>query len=340
MAEEAGKKENENSVNQKPQTEPLTVEAPKKKKHGCLMWFGILAGIYILLTLWMQWTPPVRGVVVDAETGEPIPGVEIIRQGNGGAISGIGIVSTAGCKQTHENGRFSIWGTLESTMSTWWSYFVPIWSIERIQLYIYHPDYVTSFTEVEIGRIGLTDRIVCNHESFEEGRVLYESMRFKIKLAKPKTERDWSEKCGQAVRSYMEFQDHYGVDGWLFNDLVGYLERYPRGEKAWDYFTQLFPLTGGDYERRDIKTAYLEGKYTKKDVEEIYRRNKKLIELSEKVKEPDEYREVVDPGLKKTRNWERKQREKGIEERKQLVVELEKVLFEKQNKVEKIGVRS
>jgi hypothetical protein len=280
MADEAGKKENENSVNQKPQTEPLTIEAPEKKKHGCLRWFGILAGIYILLTLWMQWTPPVRGVVVDAETGKPIPGVEIIRQGYGGAISGIGIVSTAGCKKTDENGRFSIWGTLKSTMSTWWSYFVPIWAIDKVDLYIYHPDYISSFTEVKIGKIGLTDRVVTRRESFEEKRLLYESMKFKIKLVKAQTERDWSEKCDQAIRSYMNFQDRHGVDEWLFNDLVKYLERYPNGNKAGEYLSKAVSVSLVKYEENEEATKEDQAKFAKEA--------RSLLDLANKVSAPKE----------------------------------------------------
>ena len=50
-----------------------------RKRKGCLLWFLVVALAYVLLTLWAQWTPPVRGVVVDAETGQPIPNAEIIR---------------------------------------------------------------------------------------------------------------------------------------------------------------------------------------------------------------------------------------------------------------------
>lgn len=260
-----------------------------RKRKGCLLWFLVVALAYVLLTLWAQWTPPVRGVVVDAETGQPIPNAEIIREGLGGSFflepRMWGWEESA---KTDGRGKFSIGGTLKLSNAPLGGIDVPIpiKFINKVDLYVYHPDYVTSFTEIEIGKVGFTDRVVTRKESFEEKRILYESMRFKIKLTKPKTERDWVEKCDQDIRSYMQFQNQHRVDEWLFNDLVGYLERYPNGEKAGEYALLLLDRLAIGDSRANIDEEFRSGELDLEKIKLIIERNLRIIEAVSKVTPP------------------------------------------------------
>jgi|GEM_PF-3916609 hypothetical protein len=244
-----------------------------RKLKGCLLWFLIVAIVYVLLTLWAQWTPPVRGIVVDAETGKPIEGVEIIRQGQGGTIAPTekeySWTSCPNNTTTSKDGTFNIPGTLKSGLKGEIQLTPTVW-IDELALYADHREYVCSnspYGKTHPAMVDAKKPYKPTINGWEEARspygyAFYERRRlwffrgyeYRIRINKADTEEEWRAKCECAMNANFKFMQSEPTDKWLFDDLVGYLERFPDGEKAGRYLIKAINVSLLRYEEKEAPT--------------------------------------------------------------------------------------
>ena len=278
------------------QNDGVLLKEKAKKRKGCLLWLLVIGIAYVLLTLWAQWTPSVRGIVVDAETGKPIEGVEIIRQGQGGTIfptEKVGaFVSDANDAKTDCNGFFKIRGTVRERSGL--IVLAPAAWIDEIILCANYPDYICSkspYARTLPGDVSGRRAYIETHEGWEKskpsyGKGYYERRRcwlfggyeFIVHLVKARSEEDWRKKC-ECVLGINEGCVKIDLtEKWLFDDIVGYLERFPEGEKAGEYLCKAISSSLVRHERKK--------KLTKADKTKFVNEASILLHLSEKVKSP------------------------------------------------------
>ena len=111
----------------------------------------ILAAVACLYSLYMTWVlryPAVRGVVVDQDTGQAIPGAEIYKAAEGYAFpqeSDQLRMGGEGHAVLSEKGTFSFWGGLALRWGLW-----PLQNVDRVALWVYAKDYVPmKFSEMD-----------------------------------------------------------------------------------------------------------------------------------------------------------------------------------------------
>jgi hypothetical protein len=255
----------------------------------------VLYNLYACVTLRR---PPIHGVVVDAETGQPLAGVEICaaarftvlvpvetadRQRGGG---GLGV--------TDKKGRFS----LPSASCVWWhasegadepilwGFFIPKW-MNEIELHVYDSNYMTqnfgappSFLIPYFAPPGATP-------AFHRWRVPFFGYYYKIVLQKPRDESQWRQKSNNTLMA-SQYLPGAIAQRWLFNDLTGYLERWPEGEKAATYFSALLG-TGLIESCETLKQDWGSKEITREALQIYYERNKKILGIAARVqmeKEP------------------------------------------------------
>lgn len=287
------------------QSERVIVKNKVKKRIGCLLWITIFGAAYVLLTLWAQWTPPVKGIVVDVETGQPIEGVEIIRQGQGGTIAPTekeySWISCPNHTTTGKDGTFNIPGTFKSGFGGDVQFTPTVW-INEIGLYADHTEYVCSKSPYGKTHPAIVDAkkpYKPTTNGWEEGRspygyAFYERRKlwffrgyeYRIRLKRAETEEEWRAKCECALNVNFKFMQSEPAANWVFNDLVGYLERFPNGEKAGDIALILLDRLAIGDSRTNIDEELSSGELDSKKMELIMERNQKIIQVVSKVTPP------------------------------------------------------
>lgn len=255
-------------------------------------------------------TPAVAGKVVDIETGEPIKGADVSVQVFGFPSNPIAAIASppkwqlAGdMLKTDSQGSFSFPSQvppLEDSGVSWWSYI--LWGPNKqtgIGVNVYTKDHITVASDSEGFEWKLDDFYETyfrgeNNEKLvtvERERKGERSFEYTIKVKTAKTERDWEIKCKDTIL-------HTGLgrepdETWVFNDLVGYLERFPEGEKAGDYVLLLLDrIAHGDSEA-NIDWGVSSGELDQKAIPILIKRNEKIIELASKITPTNHPGEVV-----------------------------------------------
>lgn len=237
-------------------------------------------------------TPVVSGKVVDIETGEPIKGADVDCSVFGNSNDpltlasprNLGIVES--CVKTNGNGEFTFPSQRPMPIGvSWWSYY--IWGPDTqtgIMVFVHSKDYLTVKSNSE-GFNWTDDPCVANEFPDKAALAVVQrkgdvkhGFEYTIKIKRAVTEEEWKRKCRETLeftRSSIEPDET-----WRFEDLVGYLERFPDGEKAGEYLIKLCDIViplGRDFLDNPI--------YYKASNEQIriwvYRKNK-VLELNEK----------------------------------------------------------
>ena len=218
-----------------------------RKVAGGLVVLSCIAGC-VALVGWMQWCPSIKGVVLDKETGKPVAGAEIVRIGQGplllSAESHVFYDSEAGSARTDAQGRFQIKGTARNAGGSFVT-LPPGW-VSSVALNVYAEDYIPAEIHENVwGEHGQPPRYTATGGGWEEAssgqavvkrrRSFFRGYQYVVELVKPKSEEDWQEKCRITTLFHDLYVPREFSDRWLFNDLTGYLERWPEGEKAGEY---------------------------------------------------------------------------------------------------------
>lgn len=239
-------------------------------------------------------TPAVSGKVVDIETGQPIAGADVMVVIHGfpsdpaAAVASSGVFIAGGDLKTDSEGKFlfaSQTPRIKDSGTTLMSYI--FWGPEKqigIEVNVFSKEHITAASKTE----GLDWKEDPFFESGYEGKngdrfvrvsrkkQLKGEYQYLIETKKAVTEKEWQLKCHDTLLSCHDPEQK--GDEWLFNDLVGYLERFPDGEKAGEYLNKAISISLARYERKDSPSN--EDRYNF-STEAQY-----LLGLAEKVQEP------------------------------------------------------
>jgi len=280
----------------------------KKRRPGCLaglfLWpfrgrwwvktlkLTLVAVIlYNVIAFIFMWCPPVRGVVVDIDTGKPIQGAIVQKSASGPFLiysEGPSGARTGGADAqmvTGPDGRFSFPGAFAhptrkdtAAFDVYW----PFQWLDSIDLSVWQRDYIGA-SSFKIGMWWFRESPersegYCRVERY---RIPFLGYRYRILLKKPATEAEWQVKIGSVDLGGGVKRDEQEQQR-LFDDLTGYLERWPHGDHAAGYFSSLLPtamLASCDYTREQ----YLSGRWTAEDLRTSIKRMKAILSLSKTV---------------------------------------------------------
>ena len=239
-------------------------------------------------------TPEVRGVVLDAENGKPVAGADV-----GVTVFGFPSNPLAGMASpprwalagemltTTSDGTFilpSRCPSPESTGVSWLSYL--LWGPMQkrsIGILVYAPEYIPLISEAD-GFDWTTDPWVAAASAGSKSVVkvtrtgsLKAGFRYTLHMRRAVTRKDWESKCALTKQVASSHGEPYQT--WLFNDLTGYLERWPQGEKAGEYYALLWETAAYrscDYMRQDLAN----GQLSRKELEVYSERGSKILALA------------------------------------------------------------
>jgi len=284
----------------------------KKRRPGCLgalflwpfrgrWWVKALKLTFVAVILYnviafvFMWCPPVRGVVVDIDTGKPIRGAIVQKSASGPILtyseSPYGARTGGADAQmvTGPDGRFSFPGafahpTLKDTSA--FDVYWPFQWLDSIDLSVWQRDYIGA-SSFKIGMWWFRESPersegYCRVERY---RIPFLGYRYRILLKKPATEAEWQVKIssvdlGGGVKRDEQEQQR------LFDDLTGYLERWPKGERAGTYYSRLWETANlvpcSSYERDDFQ----KGNLSRERLKLYCKRAAKIIALADKFSGP------------------------------------------------------
>lgn len=268
-------------------------------------------GALQILFQYQRRCPPVSGVVVDRDTGRPIAGAFVTRQMLGmsrnplyylGGSSGPTPLLPFAGVLTNPEGRFSfpadrtVMKVSESGDPFIYVYGPDI--RQAIRLVVYSPEYIPVRSQEEGFDWKKEEWLSLDQEHTHDMRnpkwkvvgptgfsvtrsgSLWTGYQYRIEMIKAVTEAQWEEKCHETWLLNSLYIPKSISDEWLFNDLTGYLERWPQGEKAAEYYSLVWEtaaLGGCSYLREELAS----GELTKAHLRTLCDRAEKIITLGE-----------------------------------------------------------
>ena len=265
--------------------------------------------------------PPVSGVVVDRDTGLPVPGAFVSRQMMGTSknlFSGLAGGSPAepllrfAQRTTGEQGRFSFPADKAVLVGGFWEHLLGPDTREGIRLVVYARDYLPARSEAlgfgwtteewkgidwsngpnKWHVIGPVDFSATRQGNLETGYA------YRIALIQAVTEAQWKRKCHETWLLNSLYIPKSISDEWLFSDLCSYLERWPKGEKAGEYIIQLDDLAmagGGRICTGDVQAI---ANLTPAEVRSTLGRMERVLALMDSLPGPSVQKNPV-----QARNW-------------------------------------
>ncbi len=282
------------------QNDGVLVKEKAKKRNGCFLLTStigiliVLFGIYLFCVLRNQWTPVVEGIIVDTETGLPLEGVAIVRQGWGSHFLGEHPQgeSSPGYTTTGKDGLFYIPGTFRDYYGDFTPfYLLPTRGIKATRLSVYCQNCVGADCLIKLDNLEVQQK---GHSAvLKVKRGTFKNMELIIKLKKATDEGDWIEKCHltyyQKLQYYHKSPDlikwNIPADEWLYNDIRTYLERFPDGEKSGEYYRRAWELTNLISCNYTINALQKE-EITLEQVKTQLERKRVLISLAKSFKRP------------------------------------------------------
>ena len=238
--------------------------------------------------------PPVGGQIVDADTGKPVAGAEVCVYLQFSILMPVETADSQGGRvdlaKTDAQGRFFLrprsgllWLGDDPDNGPYNSLFglYPGKWTNTVVLWVYSPALVTSELRDDHPRFFRASY----HEYYATAtrtRLPLLGYYYTIQIRQAKSEADWEGKCHNTINAAALGVPRSTGDRWLFNDLTGYLEKWPDGEKAGEYMYAALK-TGLLFSPDRIKELMREGKLTSKDLKMYRKRNEVLLDLSRKV---------------------------------------------------------
>jgi hypothetical protein len=240
-------------------------------------------------------TPTVSGRVVDIETGEPIKDTDVLVKIYGFPSDPIAAFASppkwllaSGILKTDSEGKFSFPSQvppLEDSGVSWLSYL--LWGPDEqigIGVDAFPKEYITVASESEgfdwnkdpyffTGYNGENDKsnICVSRQELEK-----QGFEYLIETKKAITEKDWQIKCHETILHYYSPTEK-GTE-WLFRDLVGYLEKYPNGEKAGVYIGKAMFIASVKHERAESTNS--------SDLKRFLEEDRQLLMLADNMPQP------------------------------------------------------
>jgi len=249
--------------------------------------------LYNVIAFFLMWCPPVRGVVVDIDTGKPIRGAIVQKFGEGPfifpseKIEGLHVAGADAQATTGANGRFSFPpAAVRPTpgKAGWLGTLYPFQWFNTVKVRVWEKDYIG----VNSYKKGLwwsksNPRDSGGYCKVVRYRIPFIGFFYRISLKKAVTEKEWVTKIGSVNLSGLPLPQSKDVEQQrLFDDLTGYLERWPKGEKAGFYFQRLLE-TGLVESCGTLRGDWRERKITRQELLKYYKRNKRILSLVSKV---------------------------------------------------------
>ncbi len=239
-------------------------------------------------------TPEVRGVVLDAESGKPVVGADV-----GVTVFGFPSNPLAGMASpprwaltgemltTTSDGTFilpSRCPSPESSGVSWLSYL--LWGPMQkrsIGILVYAPEDIPLISEAD-GFDWTTDPWVAAASAGSGSAVkvtrtgsLKAGFRYTLHVRRAVTQKDWESKCALTKQVASSHGEPYQT--WLFNDLTGYLERWPQGQKAGEYLGLAMFTALVMHERANTPTP--------SDTQRFLTEDKRLLDLAGRIPRPE-----------------------------------------------------
>jgi len=252
----------------------------------------VLLGLYNLYTCVTLRRPPIHGVVFDASTGMPIAGVEVFAAARFTIFAPVETAENqvgggAYCV-TDSQGRFS----MPACSCVWWEpvkdadapdprdLAIPKW-MNNLEMRLWGKDYVTQNLGGPPSWFIPYFTPPTENPTFSRWRLPVAGYFYRIVLRAPEDESSWEEKCRETERAAPHLPDEI-AGRWLFNDLTGYLERWPAGEKAPNYFSELLGtgyIASCDY----LQGQWATGAMTRDTLAGLFARNQRILQLAQNV---------------------------------------------------------
>ena len=257
--------------------------------------------LYAFYMAWVLHYPAVGGLVVDQSTGQAIAGAEVYKAAEGYVfpqerdrlvMGGVGNVVVP------VKGTFSFRGGVGLRWGSMW----PFQYVDRVALWVYAKDCIpvelseANNVTAESLRGGVYGKSFKKDGDWEVFPSPYGTFRrkhlflrgwiYKIEMVKAVSQEQWEAKCDRtlslASESPSETTEHSAENAWLFNDLTGYLERWPEGEKSPNYFSELLGtgyIASCDY----LQEQWAFGTMRKDSLASLFVRNQTILQLAQKV---------------------------------------------------------
>lgn len=257
-------------------------------------------GCYIVFMLWLRWCPQVTGVVVDEESGAAIPGAEIVRVGEGPFLisfeATVHYMSWPRLVHTDANGRFSIPPTVSSQVDPYT--LVPFGWVNSVALYVYTKDHIPGvmtgavwpeYRSPEAPHVNSDGWEVARRgeATFKRRHRWFRGYEYRIELKRAVTEEDWIHKCDCTLGIHdLHLYSEIGEE-WIFSDVITYLEQWPEGKKAKDFYGEAWKAIS--YEScRYLRADFASGQISRQTLQVRHYRSQRLLRLSEAFQGPSE----------------------------------------------------
>ena len=257
--------------------------------------------LYAFYMVWVLHYPAIRGVVVDQTTGQAIPGAEIYTTAQGYVFpqeKAVLDMNGGSHAAVASGGMFSFSGGVGMR----WGLFWPLQYVNGAGLEVYAREYMPiEFSEVNRITPGSWRPTTCEETFRKEGdwevfssvygtlkrrRLFLRGWTYRIEMIKAVSQEQWEKKCHETELLNSLYVPKEISDEWLFDDLTGYLERWPEGEKAGEHYKLLCETANlvpcNPYERDD----FVKGRLTRARLQTYCARAAKIIALAEGFSKP------------------------------------------------------
>lgn len=248
---------------------------------------GLAVVVYNIVTFCVMWCPPVRGVVLDIDTQEPIKGAIVQKYGEGPLLlptehsGGLWVDGAKDQAVTGANGRFTFRARAvrrKPSEAGWSEALFPLVWLDTVRVRVWQKDYIG----VDSDRHGMwwsQDEPPASKGSCLVVRVRmpFFGYYYKILLKRALTKEQWTTKINSVSLGNIDAEEADEQER-LFCDLTGYLERWPEGEMAGEYLGMAMFSALVQHEQ-----ATNAGK---QDVRRFMKEDKLLLDLAKKVPKP------------------------------------------------------
>jgi hypothetical protein len=260
--------------------------------------------LYNVIAFIFMWCPPVRGLVVDIDTGKPIRGAIVQKFGEGPfifpseKIEGLHVAGADAQATTGANGRFSFPpAAVRPTpgKAGWLGTLYPFQWFNTVKVRVWEKDYIG----VNSYKKGLwwsksNPRDSGGYCKVVRYRIPFIGFFYRISLKKAVTEKEWVTKIGSVNLSGLPLPQSKDVEQHrLFDDLTGYLERWPRGERAGTYLLILLDRLACPDSPSNIEDSLRSGELRRPQIPTLLMRNREILHLASAIGPPKKPYQVV-----------------------------------------------
>jgi hypothetical protein len=248
----------------------------------------LLLAIFLLYTLYACVTlrrPPIRGVVVDAQTGQPVRGAEVCAIGQATILLPVETATRQlagrGFARTDAEGTFSMpschgMPCRDAILFA----FIPRWYNATLTT-TWAPGHVTAFT-LDTNRLPLDGRRDPTHSLL---RLPFYGYRYVIRLERADSHASWKTKCDRTLLAASENPREI-TDEWVFQDLSRYLQQWPQGEKAGWYLERI--LETQPYDCESLREKWVHGEISADRLHNLVSRSSAILQIASRATLPDE----------------------------------------------------